>query len=81
LERYCWNGIVGKVSLERYHGKGIIKKLNPKKYSFRPSKWPSKLKTAKNSKFPKLIENCFELVGKGGWPPISTWINCISYDN
>jgi hypothetical protein len=34
-----------------------------------------KLKTAKNSKLPKLSENCFELVGKGGWPPISTWIN------
>jgi hypothetical protein len=34
-----------------------------------------KLKTAKNSKLPKLPENCFELVGKGGWPPISTWIN------
>jgi hypothetical protein len=32
-------------------------------------------KTAKNSKLPKLPENCFEPVGKGGWPPISTWIN------
>jgi hypothetical protein len=42
---------------------------------FRPSKWPQKLKTAKNSKLPKLRENCFELVGKGGWPQISTWIN------
>jgi hypothetical protein len=27
------------------------------------------VKTAKNSKLPKLKpENCFELVGKGGWP-------------
>jgi hypothetical protein len=26
-------------------------------------------KTAKNSKLPK---NCFEPVGKGGWPPISS---------
>ena len=34
-----------------------------------------KVKTAKNSKLPKLPENYFELVGKGGWPPISTWIN------
>jgi hypothetical protein len=50
-------------------------KLPPKKPSFRPSKWPRKFKTAKNSKLPKLSENCFELVGKGGWPPISTWIN------
>jgi hypothetical protein len=52
----------------------IIEKLDPKKPSFRPSKWPQKLKTAKNSKLPKLPENCFEPVGKGGWPPISTWI-------
>jgi hypothetical protein len=53
----------------------IIEKLDPEKPSFRPSKWPQKLKTAKNSKLPKLPENCFEPVGKGGWPPISTWIN------
>ena len=33
------------------------------------------MKTAKNSKLPKLPENCFEPVGKGGWPLISTWIN------
>jgi hypothetical protein len=33
------------------------------------------IKTAKNSKLPKLSENCFEPVGKGGWPPISIWIN------
>jgi hypothetical protein len=35
----------------------------------------SKVKTAKNSKLPKLPENYFEQVGKGWWPPISTWIN------
>jgi hypothetical protein len=33
------------------------------------------VKTAKNIKLPKLSENYFEPVGKGGWPPISTWIN------
>ena len=33
------------------------------------------VKTAKTSKLPKLPKNCFELVGKGGWPLISTWIN------
>jgi hypothetical protein len=33
------------------------------------------VKTAKNSKLPKLSKNCFETVGKGGWPSISTWIN------
>jgi hypothetical protein len=56
----------------------IIENLYLKKPSFGPSKWPQKLKLAKNSKLPKLPENCFELVGKAGWPPISTWIreNC-----
>jgi hypothetical protein len=44
----------------------IIEKLYPEKPSFRPSKWPQKFKTAKNSKLPKLPENCFEPVGKGG---------------
>ena len=46
----------------------------PKKTSFKASKWPRKLKTAKNSKLPKLPETCFGPVGEGGWPPISTWI-------
>jgi hypothetical protein len=55
----------------------IIENLDLEKPSFGPSKWPSKLKTTKNSKLPKLPENCFEPVEKGGWPPISTWIrNC-----
>jgi hypothetical protein len=52
----------------------IIEKLDPEKPSFRPSKWLREVKTTKNSKLPKLLENCFEPVGKGGWPPISTWI-------
>jgi hypothetical protein len=52
----------------------IIENLDIKKSSLRPSKWPRKLKPAKNSKLPKLPENCFEPGGKGGWPPISTWI-------
>jgi hypothetical protein len=71
-----WKGIV-----EEIHFGGsimplaIIENLDLKKPSFRPSKWPRKLKPAKNSKLPKLPENCFEPVGKGGWPPISTWIN------
>jgi hypothetical protein len=33
------------------------------------------LKTTKNSKLPKLSENCFEPVGKGGWPLRSIWIS------
>ena len=52
----------------------IIENLDTEKHSFRSSKWPRKLKTAKNSKLPKLLENRFELVEKGGWPLISTWI-------
>ena len=38
-----------------------------------------KVKTAKNSKLPKLSENCFDLVGKGVWPLVSTWIKKIRY--
>jgi hypothetical protein len=41
---------------------------------FRPLKWPRKFRTqkvVKNSKWPK---NFFEVVGIGGWTPISTWI-------
>jgi hypothetical protein len=34
-----------------------------------------KVKTTKNNKLPKLSKNCFETVGKGGWPLISIWIN------
>jgi hypothetical protein len=37
----------------------------------------SEVKTAKNSKLPKLPEKCFEPVGKGGWPLISTWITSV----
>ena len=35
----------------------------------------SEVKTAKTNKLPKLSENCFEPVGKGGWPIISIYIN------
>jgi hypothetical protein len=76
----CWKGII-----EEIHFGGsiilsnIIENLYPEKPSFRPSKWPQKLKTAKNSKLPKLLENCFEPVGKDGWPPICTGISgCLS---
>jgi hypothetical protein len=70
-----WKGIV-----EEIHFGGsimpldIIENLYLEKPSFGPSKWPRKLKLAKNSKLPKWPENCFEPFGKGGWPPISTWI-------
>jgi hypothetical protein len=70
-----WKGII-----EEIHFGGsimpldIIENLDLEKPSFGPSKWPRKLKPAKNSKLPKWPENCFEPFGKGGWPPISTWI-------
>jgi hypothetical protein len=71
-----WKGIV-----EEIHFGGsimpstIVENLDIEKPSFRPSKWPQKLKLVKNSKLPKLPENYFEPVKKGGWPQISTWIN------
>jgi hypothetical protein len=74
-----WKGIIKEI---HFGGSiipsNIIENLDLKKPSFGPSKWPQKLKTAKNSKLPKLPENCFELVGKGGWPSISTWIKIRS---
>jgi hypothetical protein len=54
-----WKGIV-----EEIHFGGsimpltIIENLDLEKPSFRPSKWPRKLKPAKNSKLPKLPETC-----------------------
>jgi hypothetical protein len=59
----------------------IIEKLDPEKPSFRPSKWLRKLKIAKKTKLPKFPKNCFEPVGKGGWPPISTWIRSLRNGN
>jgi len=71
-----WKGIIEEIhfggSIMPFH---IIEYLDLKKPSFGPSKWPRKLKTAKNSKLSKLPEHCFEPIEKGGWPPISTWIN------
>jgi hypothetical protein len=68
-----WKGIIEKIHFEgSIMNLSIIENLDLEKPSFRPSKWPQKLKPAKNSKLPKLPENSFEPVGKGGWPPIST---------
>jgi hypothetical protein len=74
-----WKGIVEEI----HFGGSIMPLLSLRTYilkknSFRPSKWPRKLKPAKNSKLPKLPENCFESIGKGRWPLISTWINSLS---
>jgi hypothetical protein len=67
-----WKGIVEEVhfgvSIKLL---AIIENLDIEKPSFGPSKWPQKLKPAKNSKLSKWPEHCFELFGNGGWPPIS----------
>jgi hypothetical protein len=50
----------------------IIEVLDPPKNSFRPSKWPEKFRNRKTTKNSNLLEDCFEPVEIGGWPPIST---------
>jgi hypothetical protein len=73
-----WKGIVEEIHFGgSIMPSAIIENLYLEKTSFGPSKWPQKLKPAKNSKLPKWPENCFEPFGKGGWPPISTWINFL----
>jgi hypothetical protein len=75
-----WKGIVKEINFGGpFMPAIIIDNLYLEKTSFRPSKWPRKLKPAKNSKLPKFPENIFEPVEKGGWPLISTWIICILY--
>jgi hypothetical protein len=70
-----WKGIVEEIHCGvSIIPLAIIENLGLEKPSFRPSKWPRKLKPAKNSNLPKLPSSCFEPVGKGGWPQISTWI-------
>jgi len=62
-----WKGIIVEIHFRcNIEVNSILQTCFPKKTSFRASKWPWKLKTAKNSKLPKLPENCFELVGKVG---------------
>jgi hypothetical protein len=73
-----WKGIIKEIHfggsiMPSY----IIENLYLEKPSFGPSKWPRKLKTAKNSKLSNFPENYFEPVGKGGWPLTSTWINLL----
>jgi hypothetical protein len=77
-----WKGIIEEINFRgSIMPSNIIENLYLEKLSFGPSKWPRKLKTAKNSKLPNLPENYFEQVGKGGWPPISTWIIYIGHPN
>jgi hypothetical protein len=61
-----WKGIIREIHFGgSIMPSAIIEKLDLEKTSFRPSKWPRKLKPAKNSKLPKWPENCFEPFGKG----------------
>jgi hypothetical protein len=79
-----WKGIIEEIHFGgSIMPSAIIENLYLEKPSFRPSKWPLKLKPAKNSKLPKLPESHFEPFGKGGWPPISTWItlSCKNLSN
>jgi len=71
-----WKGIIEEIHFGvSIMTSDIIENLNLEKPSFRPSKWPRKLKPAKNSKLAKLSENYFEPFEKGEWPSISTYIN------
>jgi hypothetical protein len=70
-----WKGIAEEIHFGgSMMPSSIIENLDLEKPSFGPSKWPQKLKPAKNSKLPKLPESRFEPFGKGGWPLISIWI-------
>jgi hypothetical protein len=71
----CWKGIIKNIhfggSIEPL---AIIEVLDPKKTSFRPSKWPWKFRNRKTAKNSKLSRNCFEPIGIGGgyrYPPRS----------
>jgi hypothetical protein len=55
-----WKGIVEEIHFgDSSMSFTIIENLDLEKPSFRPSKWPWKLKPAKNSKLPKLPEKLF----------------------
>jgi hypothetical protein len=77
----CWKGIVEEIHVwGNIKGNSMFLPVFPKKCRLGPQNGSGSFrtrKTAKNSKLPKSPENCFEPVGKGGWPPISTWINYI----
>jgi hypothetical protein len=46
-----------------------------KKRRLGPQNGPEISGTEKNVKNIKLPKNCFDPVGQGGWPSISSWIN------
>jgi hypothetical protein len=55
-----WKGIVEEIHFGgSIMPSSIIQNLYLEKTSFRPSKWPRKLKPAKNSKLPKMTRKLF----------------------
>jgi hypothetical protein len=71
-----WKGIN-----EGIHFGGPIRALNlslrfpiAKKRCLGPQNSPESLGSEKTAKHSKLPKNCFEIVGIGGWPQISTYI-------
>jgi hypothetical protein len=70
-----WKGIIEEIHFgDSIMPLAIIEELDPEKPSFRPSKWPRKLKLLKIVNCQNCQKNYFEPVGKGGWPSISIWI-------
>jgi hypothetical protein len=69
-----WKGIIKEIHFGgNIKGTSIFLPIFPKKIVWDQNGSGSE-EIAKNSKLPKLRENYFELVGEGGWPPISIWI-------
>jgi hypothetical protein len=70
-----WKGII-----EEIHFGGsimplaIIDNLNLKKPSFIPSKWPRKLKPAKNSKLPNPFNNRYQKIPSCFEPVENRWV-------
>jgi hypothetical protein len=69
-----WKGIIEEIHFGDQSCLWLSLRISiPKNLHLGPQNGPE-VKTTKNSKLPKMSENCFEPVGKGGWPPISIWI-------
>jgi hypothetical protein len=72
----CWKGIDEEINIGGSIKPSIILGVSDcEKTLFRSSKWPQKFGIRKIAKNSKLQKNYFELVGKGGWPPTSSWIS------
>jgi hypothetical protein len=64
-----WKGIVEEIHFEgSIMPPAIIEKLDPEKPSFRPSKWPRKLKLLKIVNSQKIVLSQLEKVGGHRYP-------------